>query len=73
MRNIPSYTMSTHLDAKKKVIISKDHYIEQVGRDSPGVGSYSYDYDTLSKKVLGKRKPGTEYSFGFGTRFFDFR
>ena len=73
MRNIPSYTMSSRTDSKHKVLISKQHKVEQVGRDSPGVGTYDYDYETLSKTVLSKGEGGHDYSFGFGTRFFDFR
>jgi hypothetical protein len=47
--------------------------VEQIGRDSPGVGQYKYDYADLQKKVLANGNGGSNYSFGFGTRFFDFR
>jgi hypothetical protein len=47
--------------------------VDQIGRDSPGVGSYDYDYSELQKRILASGKGGNNYSFGFGTRFFDFK
>jgi hypothetical protein len=47
--------------------------VEQIGRDSPGVGQYNYNFAQMQKKVLANGNGGHNYSFGFGTRFFDFR
>lgn len=38
--------------------------MDNLGKDSPGVGTYEYDYDKLTKSVLGKGKGGMDYSFG---------
>ena len=54
-------------------MISSKHFVEQMGRDSPGVGTYNYDFEKLAKRVLTSGNGGNEYSFGFETRFFDFR
>ncbi|TNV81678.1 hypothetical protein FGO68_gene3382 [Halteria grandinella] len=74
LKNIPSFSIYSKVDQNKKVVITKEHKVEQLGRDSPGVGTYEYDYDQLTKKVLAAgRGGGQQYSFGFGSRFFDFR
>ena len=74
LKNIPSYSIYSKVDTNKKVIISKQHTVEQLGRDSPGVGTYDVDYDQLTKKVLAAgRGGGQQYSFGFGSRFFECR
>ena len=73
MRNIPAFSISSRHDQNRKLIISKNHKVEQIGRDSPGVGQYKYDYADMQKKVLANGNGGNNYSFGFGTRFFDFR
>ena len=73
MRNIPAFSMSTRHDQNRKLVISKNHKVEQIGRDSPGVGQYKYDFHELQKKVLANGNGGHNYSFGFGSRFFDFR
>jgi hypothetical protein len=73
LSNFPAFTMSSKIDSNKKVVISKKHSIEQLGRDSPGVGAYQYDYEKLQRKFLANGNGGNNYSFGFGTRFFDFR
>jgi hypothetical protein len=67
--------MSQKTDKLSKSVISKAHIIEKIGRDSPGVGTYNYDYGKLSKSILATNGNGggKDYSFGFGTRFFDFR
>lgn len=47
IKNLPAYSISTRTDKMKKLIISKDHKVDQIGRDSPGVGAYNYDYSKL--------------------------
>lgn len=45
-----------------------------LGRDSPGVGAYQYDFNKLSKSVLNKnggKVPNAEYSFGSTEKFFE--
>lgn len=44
-----------------------------IGKDSPGVGSYNYDYNKLAKSILaGKGQGGQDFSFGAQTKFFEF-
>jgi hypothetical protein len=73
MRNLPAFSISTRHDKNRKLVISKNHKVEQIGRDSPGVGQYNYNFAEMQKKVLANGNGGHDYSFGFGTRFFDFR
>ena len=63
-KNIPMFTLGAHTDVKNKVIISSKHIQDQLGRDSPGVGTYQYDFDKLSKSVLNRGKGGDNFSFG---------
>jgi hypothetical protein len=58
VKNLPSFSLYAKVDTNKKVIISKQHKVDQIGRDSPGVGTYQYDYDALTKKVLAAGKGG---------------
>ena len=73
VKNIPSFSIRERTDQFKKRVITKGHVVDQIGRDSPGVGKYEYDYSELQKRVLASGKGGNNYSFGFTTRFFDFK
>ena len=53
------------------MIISNEHKVDQIGRDSPGVGKYQYDYSKLASSVLSTGKGGKSYSFGTGRKFFE--
>lgn len=60
----------------KKLVISKQHMQEVAGRDSPGVGSYKYDFEKLSKSVLSKPNDSggnatRDYSFPKASKFFE--
>lgn len=71
IKNLPSFTLSPRTDKQNKLVISSKHVQDQLGRDSPGVGSYQFDFAALSKSVLNKGKGGDEYSFGNGQKFFE--
>ena len=73
VKNLPSFSIREKTDHFKKRIITKGHIVDQIGRDSPGVGAYGYDYSELQKKILASGKGGNNYSFGLGSRFFDFK
>ncbi len=73
VKNIPSFSIRERTDQFKKRIITRGHVVDQMGRDSPGVGSYKYDFCELQKKILASGKGGSNYSFGYGSRFFDFK
>lgn len=42
-----------------------------LGKDSPGVGAYEYDFGQLSRSVLNRGKGGDNYSFGSSQKFFE--
>eukprot|EP00347_Sterkiella_histriomuscorum_P009711 403340173 len=71
----PSFSISQRVDPNKKVVISKDHIQEIIGRDSPGVGSYTYDYNRLqrilSKSNMGGVTVNDNYSFTKEKKFFE--
>ena len=51
-------------------MITSKHISEVLGRDSPGVGSYNYDFQNLSKSVLSTKGNGrADYSFGKSIKF----
>ncbi|CDW79404.1 UNKNOWN [Stylonychia lemnae] len=70
----PSFSLSSRTDHNNRVIISKQHVQEIVGRDSPGVGSYNYDYSQLMNNFISKGGTSTElkakYSFKKEKKFF---
>ena len=70
-KNIPMFTFSPRTDEKRKVVISNKHVQDMLGKDSPGVGAYQYDFGKLSKSVLNKGKGGDNYSFGSTRKFFE--
>lgn len=65
------FSLSPRTDANRKVVISPKHVQDMLGRDSPGVGTYQYDFNKLSKSVLNKGKGGDNYSFGSAKKFFE--
>jgi len=52
LKNIPMFTLSPRTDLNRKQVISSKHLVDVLGRDSPGVGAYQYDFDKLSRSVL---------------------
>ena len=40
-----------------------------IGRDSPGVGAYAYDYTLLSQSVLGDKRKIAEVKIGTEEKF----
>ena len=75
-KNLPMFTFSPRTDLNRKQIITSKHVQDMLGRDSPGVGAYEYDYDKLSKSVLnGKRRAAgfENYSFGSTEKFFELK
>ncbi len=75
-KNLPMFTFSPRTDVNCKKIITSKHVVDMLGRDSPGVGAYEYDYDKLSRSVLnGKRRMGgyENYSFGATEKFFELK
>jgi hypothetical protein len=70
-KNLPMFTLAPLTDPNNKVVISSKHVQDQLGRDSPGVGAYQYDFDQLSKSVLNRGKGGDKFSFGSSAKFFE--
>lgn len=70
-KNIPMFTFSPRTDEHRKMIISSKHVQDMLGKDSPGVGAYQYDFGKLSRSVLNKGKGGDNYSFGSTQKFFE--
>jgi hypothetical protein len=79
LKNIPMFTFSPRTDLNRKQVISSKHLVDMLGRDSPGVGAYKYDFDKLSRSVLNAannpKKPGLHenYSFGSTEKFFELK
>eukprot|EP00347_Sterkiella_histriomuscorum_P013432 403364728 len=75
-QNQPSFSMRERTDTNSKMVISSDHKVDQIGKDSPGVGQYSYDYSKLTKSVLSTNNKssggGHNYSFSGQRKYFDF-
>lgn len=47
VKNLPSFSIREKTDQFKKRVITKGHVVDQIGRDSPGVGAYEYDFSQL--------------------------
>lgn len=43
------------------------------GRDSPGVGTYSYEFDKLANTSLSESLRGADYSFGTGPKIQEYK
>lgn len=81
-KNLPMFTLSPKTDVNRKVVISSKHVQDQLGRDSPGVGTYQFDFNKMSKSVLNSVGPGgikgsavlssrAEFSFGSTEKYFE--
>ena len=68
MKNPPGYHISkAKLENGNKMMISKDHVVDLVRKDSPGVGIYNVETDTYDKYV--KKKNNPSYNFSKAKRF----
>ena len=73
-RNFPMISLSHRTDPNNKVMITKEHTSMIMGRDSPGVGTYTYDYSKLANKILSNHsRAGSEFSIGNQRKFFQFK
>ncbi|CDW73463.1 UNKNOWN [Stylonychia lemnae] len=59
-------------DPNQKQVISSQHKVDQLGKDSPGVGAYNYDYSNLTNKILAQGSVVQNFSFSQQRKFFDF-
>lgn len=62
-------TLGAITDLNRKMVISPKHVQDMIGRDSPGVGAYAYDFMHLSQSVLGNKRKIAEVKIGTEEKF----
>ena len=65
--------MSKRTNERNKVIITSKHTQDILGKDSPGVGSYYYNYEKLASETLSILKHPAAYSFGSAPKFQEYQ
>lgn len=71
VRNAPSFGIPGGTDSKNKVVISSQHVVDKLGKDSPSVGAYNNDIDKLYK--IQRRNNVGSMAFSKARRFKDDR
>ena len=69
IKNPQFITLGAITDYNRKMVISPKHYQDMIGRDSPGVGAYAYDFVHLSQSVLGNKRKIAEVKIGTEHKF----
>jgi len=69
IKNPQFITLGAITDQSRKMVISPKHVQDMIGRDSPGVGAYAYEFASLSQTVLGNKRKIAEVKFGTEDKF----
>lgn len=69
-KNLPFVTLSPITDPNNKLVISSKHVQDQLGRDSPGVGTYQFEDSIFNKSLKSISRP-LDAGFGTSKKFFE--